>query len=564
MSSSSRPVSADRARVVRARRRRDLAAATLADADRRLLTVLCAHRVVRQDQLERLLPDVPQRTLRYRTRRLHDLGLMGRTRPYRERGSAPNHHWPTRRADCMMNGDPLPKGGERQQPNPLFVAHAAALTELYVTLAVEGPSAGLALLDYRREGEAREPFELLGKKHALAPDATVVLADEQERQLSAFVEVDLGTMSHTRLRQKADLYAAYTTAGDWQDRHLFLPALLFLTTTDTRARRFLAALQSAIAHNQRPYSRRTLVAGAGALALQPSQLLDGRCLASIEGDEPVALLDVLNAARAPYEQIQRTNQKRRETLDRKRAQLREDPVAAREALRSFQDSQRHPYLEELGSVARQATETLIASTKSPLPREQAVLKALVGDLEDMLVQPGFFEPPAPSADAKREAALLASFYREHQQRLVDELATRHGEGPSLRQARRILHEGELIDRHNIESLPGAVANDATARGEQHRLQLAYMEWREATARQMVRKSGALGRLTRKREEFYPQLDREQLHVCGRCREIVFPHFDQTPGPLGEMPISCHYCGGREQLEPLNQGSQTDRDKEGRR
>jgi hypothetical protein len=520
--------------------------------------------VVRQDQLERLLPDIPQRTLRYRTRRLHDLGLMGRTRPYRERGSAPNHHWPTRRADCMMNGDPVPRGGERTQPSPLFVAHAAALTELYVTLAVEGPSAGLSLLDYRREGEAREPFTLLGKKRALAPDATVILANEQERRLSAFVELDLGTMSHTRLRQKADLYAAYTTAGDWQDRHLFLPALLFLTTTDTRARRFLVALQTALARNQRPYSRRTLVAGACALALAPSRLLDGRCLAAIEGDKPVALRDVLDAARAPYEQVQRTNQKRRETLDRKRAQLHEDPVAAREALRRFQGSHHHPYLEELGSVARQATETLIASTKSPLPREQAVLKALVGDLEDVLVQPGFFQPPAPSADTKREVALLASFYREHQQRLVDELAARYGEGPSLRQARSVLHEGELIARHNIESLPGAAANDATARDEQHRLELAYVEWREATARQMVRKSGALGRLTRKREEFYPQLDREQLRICGRCREIVFPHLDRTPGPLGGMPISCHYCGGREQLKPLNQGSQTRDDKEGRR
>ena len=161
----------------------------------------------------------------------------------------------------MMNGDPIPRGGERQQPNPLFVAHAAALTELYVTLAVEGPSAGLSLLDYRREGEAREAFELLGKQRALAPDATVILADEQERQLAAFFELDLGTLSHTRMRLKADLYAAYTAADDWQERHLFLPALLFLTPTETRARRFLVALQSALARNQGRYSRRTLVAG---------------------------------------------------------------------------------------------------------------------------------------------------------------------------------------------------------------------------------------------------------------------------------------------------------------
>ena len=71
-----------------------------------------------QDQLGRLFPDVPERTLRYRTRRLHDLGLTGRTRPYRERGSAPNHHWPTRRADCLMRGDPTPRGGERRSQTP--------------------------------------------------------------------------------------------------------------------------------------------------------------------------------------------------------------------------------------------------------------------------------------------------------------------------------------------------------------------------------------------------------------------------------------------------------------
>jgi hypothetical protein len=81
--SSSR--SAGRDRVVR-RRRREPGCAALTDLDRRVLAVLCAHRVVRQDQLGRLFPDVPERTLRYRTRRLHDLGLAGRSRPYREQG----------------------------------------------------------------------------------------------------------------------------------------------------------------------------------------------------------------------------------------------------------------------------------------------------------------------------------------------------------------------------------------------------------------------------------------------------------------------------------------------
>jgi hypothetical protein len=79
--------SGDRRRVVRPRRF-DPGCAALADIDHRLLGVVCTHRVVRQDQIARLFPDVPERTLRYRTRRLHDLGLTGRNRPYWESGSA--------------------------------------------------------------------------------------------------------------------------------------------------------------------------------------------------------------------------------------------------------------------------------------------------------------------------------------------------------------------------------------------------------------------------------------------------------------------------------------------
>ena len=93
--------------------------------------------MVRQDRLGRLFPEVPERTLRYRTRRLHQLGLAGRSRPYRERGSAPNHHWPTRRAGALVCGESLPRGGERHVPNPVFLAHAAALTELYVAFATD-------------------------------------------------------------------------------------------------------------------------------------------------------------------------------------------------------------------------------------------------------------------------------------------------------------------------------------------------------------------------------------------------------------------------------------------
>ncbi len=283
--------------------------------DRRLLGVLCAHRVVTQAQLGRLFPGVPERTLRYRTRRLHALGLAGRSRPYREQGSAPNHHWPTRRADCLMRGEPAQRGGERSQPNPLFLAHAAALTDLYVALQTEASQAGLSVLEYRREGNAREVFDSDGEGRALAPDAMLILADGQGRKFGAFVEIDLGTMSHTRLRQKAELYAAYAASDAWHERHLFLPALLFLTTTDARAAKFVGTLTRALSYGPREHRRRALVAGAAGIAWAPRRLLDAACLADLDGNVGLALVDILpgraRTARAGARQPARTRGSRR-------------------------------------------------------------------------------------------------------------------------------------------------------------------------------------------------------------------------------------------------------------
>jgi Replication-relaxation len=96
------------------------------DLDLRILSLLSRHRVMTQTQLAAVTPQTPIRTLRYRCSRLARQGLLGRTRPYRERGSAPNHLWPTRKGEALVCGGPPPHGGERREPNPLFLAHAAS------------------------------------------------------------------------------------------------------------------------------------------------------------------------------------------------------------------------------------------------------------------------------------------------------------------------------------------------------------------------------------------------------------------------------------------------------
>jgi hypothetical protein len=532
--------SSGRARVVRPRRPSDSPSAPLAEIDQRVLGVLCAHRVVTQAQLCRLFPGVPERTLRYRTRRLHELGLAGRTRPYRDAGSAPNHHWPTRRADCLLRGEPVPRGGERSRPNPIFLAHAAALTELYVTLETEAGAAGLSVQWYRREGEAREVFDSAGKERALAPDAMVILVDGQGRQFGAFVEIDLGTMSHTRLRAKAELYAAYAASDAWHGRHLFLPALLFLTTTDTRASKFLGALARALSYGPRRNGRRWFVAGAAGIAWTPSRLLADTCLADLSGNACLALIDVLEAAREPYEQALAYRQEREEADAARRRTLRDDPEAMRKLMAGHTPAL-SAYVQALGATGERAVELLRASTGRPSPDERAALQAIARDLDQALPEPQAHDLPSPGAAVRSEIALLIEHYRATQSQQVKTLADRHGVGPCLRRAGDVLSEGGLLDHAKLSRLPSDAEHDAASRREQHERYIAYLEWRERAARQLARSAGPLGRLTHRAEDFYPKLDQERLRVCGLCAETIYPRGREGGSYRSQPAPSCHYC-----------------------
>lgn len=519
---------------------------------------MCAHRVVRQDQLARLFPEVPERTLRYRTRRLYDIGLAGRSRPYRERGSAPNHHWPTRRADCLVRGEPMPKGGERQTPNPVFLAHTAALTELYVTLATRARTVGLELALYRREGEAREAFTDGAQQRSLAPDARVVLVDGEGRELSAFVEIDLGTMSHAQLRSKAGLYASYARSNAWRERHPFLPALLFLTSSAPRAVRFLTVLEHALREPGRRYespSRVALVAGAGALAFSPGGLLDEACLAGLDGHEGLRLLDVLHQARAPYERALLRRKESEEAEEQQRQRLREDPEAMRKHLCDHERSLA-PYFQALGPPAVQTLQLLCASTDPLSLDERDALRMIAWDLADALLKPGMSVLRAPGAGVEGTVGLLTDSYRCAQQQRLRALAERYGQGPRLREAHARLRSGELIDHLTLSGLHRAAEQDAKGRQEQQQRQRAYLQSREQTARRLVRQTGPLGRLTRHREDFYPQIDQRSLGVCGRCREIVYPADRTSDYADSDGRLVCHYCHETYQVKAYRQDATT--------
>lgn len=213
---------------------------SLSDLDHRILDLLSFLRVLTLPQLASLSPETPPRTLRYRAARLAKHGFVGRTRPYRERGSAPHHLWPTRKGEAIANGEPPPRGGERREPNPLFLAHAAGLSELYVVLKTRLPE-GTRLAAFDRETDARETFTTYAREErAIAPDACIDVAETDGRRLLGFAELDLGTMSHRQLKAKAAGYGEYVQLEAWRERNPFCPALLFITTSEKRARSFLA------------------------------------------------------------------------------------------------------------------------------------------------------------------------------------------------------------------------------------------------------------------------------------------------------------------------------------
>lgn len=514
-----------------------LVGSSLSDLDRQLLTTLSSHRVVTQTQLERLFDHVPSRTLRYRTRRLHELRLLGRTRPYRDSGSAPFHL----RADALVRAEPAPRGGERRSTNPLFLAHAAALTELYVVLATEAPAHGLELREFRREGEAREPFRSGGKERALAPDVFFAVSDEG-RALVAFVELDRGTMSHRRLRAKADLYAAYDHADAWYEYHRFCPALVFLTTTEARAARFLRSLDAALEHERR-YRGGELTAAAGAAAFDPGRALRERCLVDLPLSRWLTLGESLDAARLPYDR-RRAAQAARE---RAQAEARERLLANIDELQAHLYERRHSlrqYLEPLGGPAARAFRLAIESADPPTEAERTALEALARSLgEELLDLRGFGGSWAPGADLQRAADSLAAHYRAVQESRVAELVRRHVEGPSLRRASARLAAGQFFDAYELRELADAAARDEQGRVKQQRARLAYLKLREREARRLAREGGLLRRFATPREEFYPRVDRDWLKFCSRCREVAYPALERAPDdPYARRPeLRCHYC-----------------------
>ena len=506
---------------------------SLSDLDHRILDLLSSLRVLTLPQLATISPEIPSRTLRYRTARLAKHGFVGRTRPYRERGSAPHHLWPTRKGEAIAKGEGPPRGGERHEPNPLFLAHAAGLSELYVMLKTELPE-GIELAGFEREAEAREPFTTLGReKRAIAPDACIQIADADGRRLIGFVELDLGTMSHRQLKAKAAGYGEYVQLEAWRERNSFCPALLFITTSEKRARSFLAA-------SDREIGTRMLVACVG-LAYDLR-----RCVVAPEwlvGDSEQAadLLGILRAARRPYDEAKARDDAERREEEAERDRLRSDPEALAERLRG---ELRYGWgSDQLGQPATDALRLSLEGKGGALDKiERRALEAVGGMLAepiDARLADRELTPP------EREAlAALVAHHRAGQLARLEEAVGRLGEGPKMRQRRRWLEDGDLLGIDSLDGLALDAEQDRESAAEQERLRENYLRWREAEAKRLAKLQGFIARHRTGHDAFLAEVDRGALRRCSRCDEIAYPDPERKPRPGGRRHVAgrCHFCG----------------------
>ena len=210
--------------------------------DDSVVNLLDTHRVLTTPQLI-AATGAADRTLDHRLLRLRQAGLVARARPYRDTGSAPFHWWLTPRGLRLVGHETTTR--RPNNPAPLFLAHTTAVAGLWLALR-DAP--GIELVSWHREEAAWEEWlTSTGWSRPMpariSPDATVRLAlevDGSRGEVSVFVEVDLSTMTQDRLRAKVTRYRRYAASKAWKGRHPHCPVLLFATTSEQRATRFLA------------------------------------------------------------------------------------------------------------------------------------------------------------------------------------------------------------------------------------------------------------------------------------------------------------------------------------
>ncbi len=518
----------------------------LSDSDREIVHVLVEHRVATTQQIAALL-GIPERTVRHRLGRLYELGLAARPerRGYSQEGSAPHMWWPTRVADAYATGAPTPRGGERDQPGTVFREHSMAVTGLHVAFVTLGRSLGLELVSWTRE--AKEAF-VYGERHtAIVPDATVVLASGEE-EYRAFIEVDMGTMSTTRLAQKLGGYAAYARLGAWRGRHPFPPMLLFLTITEARAERVVKKFEEKRRWEER-HSHRYDTAhrlegffiGACSAARNPEMALREPVWITRDGLDGLTLKELLQPAWDAYKQDQEQQRAAEEERRVELARLRKDPEARRAQIHESPQAL-HSHKQqaaELDGHRQQVMEQLVDGEGPMTATERAAFRFFEARVAHQESGTAPRETKPPTRAEARAIEVLVAERLEAQREEVAGYYARYPHLPCLLRAIQELSAGNLLGPYIGGHLSELVREDLKAKKKHKGRALDYRSWRDREIAERRAQRPALARLLSDPRRLATEMDMLNLWLCTRCEQLAIPSADDI---RAEMRPQCSFCG----------------------
>lgn len=515
----------------------------LSDTDKEIVHLLSEHRVITTQQFHKLL-GIPERTVRYRLERLRSLGIAGRSSIYVERGRSAFHWWPTRLADSYHRGEPVPRSGERDEPNQLFLRHAAGLTGIYGAVVQLCESSGLAIHSWLREIEAKEEFAEGSRPTAIVPDVTLILGSS-EVEYRAFIELDMGTMSLPRLGRKLRAYAAYGRRKAWRARHPFVPPLLFVTTSWRRAEAVLRLFEAKCRMVERDLQPSSLlnpperaILAVCSEASTPETAFSEPVWTDPYGRDGLTVIELLHPAWERWAQAEQ--ERRAEALRRHQHQerLAADPDARRSEIQARDLIHKYDnHLDELEDEPQKAMRILLEST-SPMSR---IEKAAFGFFERRVNPNGDGEPigkPIEVSDQESEATeTLRLWTLQKQQEHLGQLYGRFPESPTVISSIRRLESQLLLSAIDLRFLDSQIEGDFTVHRRQGNDRATYLTWRDSEVRQSIAQGRLIERLRTSRDQEAKAIDLERLSICTRCEQVVVT----STGGGGLGIESCPFC-----------------------
>jgi hypothetical protein len=527
----------------------------------RLLELLDSHRVLTTQQAARAT-ETPERTVLYRLERLRDAGMVDRIRPGRETGSAPQH-WFLRRAGAQLVTGAVPV--DARAPSGLFLAHAAAITEVCLALVEHGPQQGMVVSRWLTDRAAWQQWPRPGswgpeQEHRLTPDALLgvrlhppvhdhggpagdappdvtVGGGPAVGEVGAFLEVDLATMTQGQLKMKLARYLAYAQDRAWSGWAGACPPMLLLTTSEVRAVNFIRAAARTVKQDRSTsswrrsrgdeivaYADRLVILAAGVVRDPARAVTEPVWLLNNETFTPVMLREVLAERHVTGTQAT--------VIREHKAQVEQREHIAWKLSQALTAAERFLHDEQGGQFLQ--WQSASSNTDRVLDDDPELAELLLAWHDNR------------HHEATRQALVHALHDRHHEhwvaqaRRLL--AATDHHEAWSRPFVRALLtlDRGDLLHTWTNNALDQPVPDD-----EPDPAWDAYQHARTNHINDQWSRLSRTRRWRTSRDEISNDYDHEHLRVCGRCAALiptVAPHHDAT----------CHRCGAQDDARSLTE------------